>query len=88
MWPRCGSEMWHINVLSIAVLHFARDPAHWHAMVDALWRHVAPGGTLFARLSTTIGIEDHIEPLGGGRYRLATCVEWFLVSLDDLLAAT
>jgi tellurite methyltransferase len=75
-------------VLSIAVLHFARDPAHWHAMVDALWRHVAPGGTFFARLSTTIGIEDHIEPLGGGRYRLGTGVEWFLVSLDDLLAAT
>ncbi len=75
-------------VLCLAVLHFARDAAHWRAMVDGLWRHLAPGGMLFARLSSTIGIEAHIEALGGGRYRLDGGREWFLVSLDDLLQTT
>lgn len=71
-----------------AVLHFARDPAHWNAMVDATWRLLAPGGTLFARLSTTIGIEPHLVALGDGRYRLPGGTEWFLVDLEGLLAKT
>src|SRR3954464_7003480 len=45
-------------VLASAVLHFARDEEHWRAMVHELWRVLAPGGMLFARLASSIGIED------------------------------
>jgi len=42
-------------VISSAVLHFARGATHWLPMVHELWRVLAPGGLLFARLATTVG---------------------------------
>jgi SAM-dependent methyltransferase len=48
-------------VLSSAVLHFARDEEHWRAMVRGMWRVLKPGGILFARLASSIGMEDQIE---------------------------
>lgn len=71
-------------VLSIAVLHFARGPAHWQAMVDAAWRRIAPGGVFFARLASSIGIEEHVTAVGNGRYRLGDGSERYLVNLDQL----
>jgi len=75
-------------VLSIAVLHFARDAAHFSQMVDALWARLAPGGMLFARLASSIGIEDRITEASPGRYRLPDGTERYLVTLDDLVATT
>ena len=57
-------------VISSAVLHFAKDDAQFHAMVEAMWRVLAPGGMLFARLATSIGIESQIQPLGNRRFSL------------------
>jgi len=37
-------------VMASAVLHFADDTAHFSRMVLELWRVLAPGGLLFARL--------------------------------------
>ena len=54
-------------VISSAVLHFARDEAHWMAMVREMWRVLAPGGVLFARLATTVG-QSSLQRLGRGRY--------------------
>ena len=54
-------------VISSAVLHFARDDAQWMAMVREMWRVLAPGGMLFARLATSMGQSD-LEPLGGRRF--------------------
>lgn len=76
------------TVVCIAVLHFARDRVRWNAMLDALWRRLVPGGVLFLRLATTIGVEDHVKPLGGGRYLMGDGTERYLASLDDLLEAT
>jgi len=42
-------------VLSCAVLHFARDAAHFDAMVKAMWRVLRPGGMLWARLASAPG---------------------------------
>jgi SAM-dependent methyltransferase len=42
-------------VLSSAVLHFARDEAHFHAMVNEMWRVLRPGGMLWARLASAGG---------------------------------
>lgn len=41
-------------VLSSAVLHFARDAAHFHAMVNQMWRVLRPGGMLWARLASSL----------------------------------
>jgi tellurite methyltransferase len=57
-------------VLSSAVLHFARDEAHWNSMVKEMWRVLKPGGIFFARLASTIGIEDQMELIEGRRYHL------------------
>ncbi len=57
-------------VICVAVLHFARDDAHFEAMVHELWRVLRPGGLFFARLCSDIGIEDRVQPLGGRRYLL------------------
>jgi tellurite methyltransferase len=66
-------------VIASAVLHFARDAAHFEAMLRQLWRVLRPGGLFFARLASTIGIEDDVKPLGHGRYRLPDGSDRFLV---------
>ena len=75
-------------VLSSAVLHFARDTPHFDAMVDEMWRILRPGGMLFARLASTIGMADRMRPLGGGRYRLPDGSERYLVDEAQLMACT
>ena len=67
-------------VLASAVLHFARDEPHFRAMVDELWRVLRPGGLFFARLASSIGLEDRVEPRGGGRYHLPDGSDRFLVT--------
>jgi hypothetical protein len=39
---------------------------HFNAMVDEMWRVLAPGGLLFARMASNIGIESAV-PLAGRR---------------------
>lgn len=75
-------------VISSAVLHFARDEAHFGAMVDGSWRMLKPGGMLFWRLASEIGMEGRFEPLGGRRFRLLDGSERFLVSEEMLMAET
>ena len=74
-------------VISSAVLHFARDDNHWLAMVREMWRVLAPGGLLFARLATTVG-QPHLQPLGGGRYVMPDGSTRFLVDHERLLKVT
>lgn len=75
-------------VICSAVLHFAEDEDHFQRMLDGLWRATAPGGLLFMRLSSTIGIEERLERLPSGRYRMPTGGEWFLATEAKLLLAT
>jgi tellurite methyltransferase len=72
-------------VLSSAVLHFARDEAHWSSMVKEMWRVLKPGGIFFARLASTIGMEDLVELIEGRRYHLPDGSERFLVDEAKLL---
>jgi SAM-dependent methyltransferase len=74
-------------VISSAVLHFARDASHWLAMVHEMWRVLAPGGLLFARLATTVG-QPHLRPLGGDRYVMPDGTTRFLVDHERLLNVT
>ena len=75
-------------VISSAVLHFARDEAHWQSMVDEMWRVLKRGGILFARLASNVGIEDRIEHLEGRRYHLPDGSERFLVDEELLMNTT
>lgn len=70
-------------VISSAVLHFARDDAHWSAMVDEMWRVLAPDGILFARLATSVG-QLELRSLGGRRYRLPDGSERYVVDHEML----
>jgi hypothetical protein len=54
------------------------------AMVDEMARVLAPGGMLFARLMSTIGIESLVEPLGDRRYRLPGGSEQLLADAEFL----
>lgn len=66
-------------VISSAVLHFAKDEEQWQAMVEGMWRVLKPGGIFFARLASTVGIEDQVRLIEGRRYRLPDGSDRFLV---------
>ncbi len=78
-------DAWADVVISNAVLHFARDPAHFEAMLRGAWRVLKPGGLFFCRLASSIGIEDRIRPLGGRRHLLPDGTERYLVDESTLL---
>jgi tellurite methyltransferase len=75
-------------VISSAVLHFAADQTHFGRMVDEMWRVLRPGGLVFARLASSIGIEGRLRPVGNGRWQLPDGSERFLVDEAALLART
>ena len=74
-------------VVSSAVLHFARDESHWRDMVREMWRVLRPGGIFFARLASSIGI-DEIQLIEGRRYHLPDGSERFLVDEEMLVRET
>ena len=75
-------------VISSAVLHFARDEEHWQRMVREMWRVLRPGGIFFARLASSIGIEEKIELIEGRRYHLPDGSDRFLVDEPMLRRTT
>lgn len=75
-------------VISSAVLHFARDDEHFEAMVREMWRVLAPGGLLFARLASTIGIEGRVRPLQGRHHELPDGSTRYLVDEALLMETT
>ncbi len=66
-------------VISSAVLHFARDDAHFESMLQGCWRVLKPGGLFFCRLASLIGIESRVVRVQGRRYRLPDGSERYLV---------
>lgn len=75
-------------VVSSAVLHFARDEAHFRAMLDGSWRLVRRGGLFFCRLASSIGMEGRFTALGNGRFRLLDGSQRFLVDEAGLASLT
>jgi tellurite methyltransferase len=66
-------------VISSAVLHFASDDDHFRSMLTGTWRTLKPGGILFCRLASSIGIESQIQRIRGRRFRLPDGSERYLV---------
>jgi hypothetical protein len=56
-------------------------------MLDEMWRVLKPGGLFFARLASSIGIEELVKPVGGGRYLLPDGTERFLVNTESFTSA-
>jgi len=75
-------------VISSAVLHFARDDKHFNQMLSELWRVLKPGGILFCRLASSIGIEKQVKRLTGRRYLLPDGSDRYLVDEKLLLKLT
>ena len=75
-------------IISSAVLHFADDEAHFNRMLNDMWRVLKPNGVLFARLASTISIEDKVKKLNERRYLLPDGSERFLVDEKMLITAT
>lgn len=75
-------------VLSSAVLHFARDDGHFQAMLHGTWRVLKPGGLLFCRLASSIGMEHQVKRIGGRRYLLPDGSERYLVDARMLTKLT
>ncbi len=67
-------------IICSAVLHFAESETHFRQMVEEMWRVLRPGGIIFARFATSIGILDHLQPIEGkkGWYILPDGTERFL----------
>ena len=75
-------------VICSAVLHFSDDEAHFGRMVTEMWRVLAPGGLLFARLASNIGLERVLGEKAGRRMRLPDGTDRFVVDEPMLLEWT
>ena len=70
-------------VLCNSVLHFSRDEDHFRTQLAELWRVLRPGGLLFCRLGSRIGMD--FEPVRERIFRVGDGSEWFLVDEEMLL---
>ncbi|AHM61435.1 methyltransferase family protein [Flammeovirgaceae bacterium 311] len=77
------------GIISSAVLHFAESEKHFREMWAEMYRVLKPGGVLFIRTATLLGMRpDELQPIGEGRYLLPDGSYRFLLSatlLADLL---
>lgn len=74
------------HVISSAVLHFAASVAHFNNMMAEMIRVLKTNGTLFIRMTSDIGIEDKVELLSNGNYKIPDGSMRFLLT-KPLLAA-
>ncbi len=73
-------------VICNSVLHFARSDRQFRAMLTELWRVLRPGGMLFSRLGSRIGMD--FPRVHGNIYSIGDGSEWFLVDEKMLLDVT
>jgi tellurite methyltransferase len=84
-WP----DGYFHGVICNALLHVLADREEFLAVLRETWRVVAPGGIWFARLATTLSMEEYAEPLENGRYRMpGTRWDILLSSLEEILKWT
>lgn len=58
------------HILSSAVLHFATTTMQFQNMITEMVRVLKPGGTLFIRMTSDIGIEDKVQVINNGVYSI------------------
>jgi SAM-dependent methyltransferase len=72
-------------VICSAVLHFSHDDRQFRAMLAEVWRVLRPGGLLFCRLASRIGMD--FERVQGNVF-LVGGSKWYLVDQEMLLSLT
>jgi tellurite methyltransferase len=72
------------HIICSAVLHFAKSTAHFKAMFAAMVRILKPGGSLFIRMTSDIGIEDKVELIADGVYQIPDGSVRFLLTRSML----
>ena len=68
------------HVISSAVLHFANSVSQFQTMLAEMVRVLKPGGSLFIRMTSDIGIEDKVKPIGDGVYMIPDHSKRFLLT--------
>lgn len=58
------------HVISSAVLHFAGSTHHFNDMMKEMVRVLKPGGSLFIRMTSDIGIENKVTLIEDGVYNI------------------
>lgn len=74
------SDAFFHHIICSTVLHFADNKEDFMQMFSELNRVLKPGGSLFIRCASDIGIEDKILPLGDGRFSLPDGTDRFLLT--------
>ena len=69
-------------------MHFASGDEQFHAMLRGMWRVLKPGGMLFCRLASSIGMEDRMKNIEGRRYLSPDGSERYLVDEAMLMELT
>jgi tellurite methyltransferase len=75
------------HVISSAVLHFAENTQHFNDMMKEMVRVLKPGGSLFIRMTSDIGIENKVTLIEDGVYNIPDGSVRFLLT-RELLDAT
>ena len=81
--PTLSEANFRVEPVESAVLHFARDDRQFSAMLREMWRVLKPGGLLFCRLASDIGMETRVQRIDGRRFVLPDGSERYLV--DELM---
>lgn len=71
----------HFNhIICSAVLHFAKNTAHFKLMLKEMVRILKPGGTMFIRMTSDIGIEEKVKLIADGVYTIPDGSTRFLLT--------
>ncbi|MBK8787914.1 MAG: class I SAM-dependent methyltransferase [Chitinophagaceae bacterium] len=68
------------HIICSAVLHFANSVADFNCMFTEMIRVLKPGGSLFLRMTTDIGIENKVELIADGVYAIPDGSTRFLLT--------
>ena len=68
------------HIICSAVLHFANSTAQFNKMIHELVRILKPGGTLFLRMTSDIGIEAKVVHIANGVYIIPDGTTRFLLN--------
>jgi SAM-dependent methyltransferase len=75
-------------VICCAVLHFSRNREEFAGLLHEMWGLLKPGGILFTRLASDIGIEEQVESIDGRWAKLPDGTERYLVDEMTILNYT
>ncbi len=68
------------HIICSAVLHFAGSTLHFEKMLSELVRILKPGGSLFIRMTSDIGIEDRVQNISDAVYLIPDGSKRFLLN--------